>query len=136
MTAETLMMVGGVGAFLLTVYWVRVRELRERYAVIWLLVATLALVCGLFPKLIMAFANSSHLSYPSAVLFVALGAVYVFAFAVSVSLSRQARKNLRLTQQVALLEGRLREVEKALAGRAEGPEKGLAGVVPESGRAS
>jgi hypothetical protein len=114
MTAESLMLCGGVAAFLLTVYWVRVRELRERYAVIWLLVATMALVCGLFPQMIMSFADASHLSYPAAVLFVALGAVYLFAFTVSVSLSRQHRKNLRLTQQVALLEGRLREIEQAM----------------------
>jgi hypothetical protein len=114
MTAESLMLCGGVAAFLLTVYWVRVRELRERYAVMWMLVATLALVCGLFPHMIMSFADASHLSYPAAVLFVSLGAVYLFAFTVSVSLSRQHRKNLRLTQQVALLEGRLREVEQAM----------------------
>jgi hypothetical protein len=111
------MLCGGVAVFLLTVYWVRVRELRERYAVIWLMVATLALLCGLFPRVIMAFADASHLSYPSAVLFVALGAVYLFAFTVSVSLSRQNRKNLRLTQQVALLEGRLRDLEQAMAVR-------------------
>ena len=30
--AEFLMLIGGIGAFLMTLYWVRVRELRERYA--------------------------------------------------------------------------------------------------------
>jgi hypothetical protein len=112
MTAELLMLCGGVAAFVLTIYWVRVRELRERYAVIWLLVATLALLCGLFPHLIMSFADAAHLSYPSAVLFIALGMAYAFAFTVSVSLSRQYRENLRLTQELALLEARVRQLEQ------------------------
>ena len=34
--AEFLMLLGGVGAFVMTLYWVRVRELRERYAIGWL----------------------------------------------------------------------------------------------------
>ena len=36
--AEFLMLLGGVGAFVMTLYWVRVRELRERYAIGWLAV--------------------------------------------------------------------------------------------------
>jgi hypothetical protein len=116
-TAETLMLTGGVGAFLLTLYWVRSRDLREKYAVIWMLVAFVLLLCGLFPDALMWFANTAHLSYPSAVLFVALAVMYVFSFTVSVSLTRQYRKNVRLTQELALLELRLRRLEA----RQEGP---------------
>ena len=42
--AEFLMLLGGVGAFVMTLYWVRVRELRERYAIAWLAVALVSLV--------------------------------------------------------------------------------------------
>ena len=111
MNAETMMLVGGVGAFLLTLNWVRNRDLREKYAVVWMAVATVLLLCGLFPDLIMWFANTAHLSYPSAVLFVAITVDYVFSFTVSVSLTRQYRRNVRLTQEVALLELRLRHLE-------------------------
>ena len=114
MNAELLMLVGGVAAFLLTVYWVRGRDLREKYAVVWLLVAFLLLLCGLFPVAIESFADVAHLSYPAAVLFVALAVVYCFSFTVSVSLTRQYRRNVRLTQEVALLEHRLRQVEAQL----------------------
>jgi hypothetical protein len=114
MNAERLMLIGGVVSFLLTVWWVRKRHLREKYAVVWVAVAFLLLLCGLFPSAIMTFADSARLSYPAAVLFVALAAIYSFSFSVSVSLSRQYRRNMRLTQEVALLEQRLQSLERKL----------------------
>jgi hypothetical protein len=113
MNAETLMLAGGAAAFGLTLYWVRGRELSERHALAWIGVATLLLVCGLFPETLMAAADASRLSYPAAVLFVALGVVYVFAFGVSVALSRLQRRSVRLLQEIALLEQRVRELEAA-----------------------
>jgi len=111
--AEFLMLLGGVGAFLMTLYWVRVRELRERYAIGWLLVATLLLLTGLFPDALKSIADRAHLSYPALVLFVALGLIYMNSFFVSVALTKQYRWNVRLTQQMALLEERLRRLEDA-----------------------
>lgn len=111
MTAERLMFVGGVSAFLLTIYWVRSRRLRERYAIGWLVVATALLLCGMFPGAIMRLAETAHLSYASAVLFVALTAVYCFSFLVTVSLTRQHRQSTRLLQELALLKHRLAELE-------------------------
>lgn len=111
MNAELLMLIGGVAAFVLTIYWVRSRELREKYAALWLIVASLLLVCGLFPDIIKRIAEASRLAYASAVLFVALAVIYVFAFAVSVSLSRHYRRNIRLLQELALLEYRIRQIE-------------------------
>ena len=78
MNAETLMLVGGVAVFSLTIYWVRSRDLSEKHAILWTILAFILLVCGLFPNLIMSFANKSHLSYSAAVLFVALAAIYIF----------------------------------------------------------
>jgi len=110
--AELLMLLGGLCAFVLTVYWVRSRDLREKYAVLWLVAASLLLLCGLFPGVIMGFAGAAHLSYAAAVLFVSLAAIYIFSFAVSVALSRQYWRNIRLTQEIALLERRLRTMEE------------------------
>jgi hypothetical protein len=111
LNAELLMLAGGVGAFLFTLYWVRVRELRERYAIGWLFVATLLLAAGIFPDGIKKIAEASRLSYPAAVLFIALGMIYMNSFFVSVALTRQYRWNVRLTQQIAILEERLRRLE-------------------------
>ncbi len=106
------MLIGGVTSFALTLHWVRSRELREKYAVGWIFVAALLLLCGLFPRSIMALADASRLSYPAAVLFLALALIYAFSFSVSASLTRHHRRSQRLIQRVALLEERLRCLER------------------------
>ena len=111
-TAERLMLLGGVMAFYLTVYWVRKRVLREKYAVSWFIVSLLLLLCGIFPDVIKYFAVSTHLAYPSAVLFIALAAVYLFSLGISISLTKQYRRNVRLMQEMAIQEYRLRQLER------------------------
>lgn len=111
-TAELLMLLGGAAAFLLTLYWVRSRDLREKYAVVWMLMATVLLLAGIFPDAIKALAQLARLSYPAAILFLALTVIYLFSFSVSISLTRQYRRALRLTQTVGLLEQRVRELEE------------------------
>ncbi len=113
MTAELLMMVGGVAAFVLTLAWVRRRDLREKYSLLWTACAAGLLVCGLFPGILETAAERCHLSYPAAVLFVAVTVVYVFAFGITVALTRYHRRTTRLVQTVALLEHRLAGVEAA-----------------------
>jgi hypothetical protein len=124
--AEFLMLLGGCGAFLMTLYWVRVRELRERYAIGWLAVATLLLLTGLFPDVLKGIAEWAHLSYPALVLFAALGLIYMNSFFVSVALTKHYRWNVRLTQQMALLEERLRRLEEANGIKPENAEATIA----------
>src|SRR5437879_5014164 len=116
MNAELLMLIGGTSAFLLTLYWVRNRDLREKYALVWIGVAFVLFLGGLMPDAIKRLAEACRLAYPSAVLVIALTAIYIFAFTVSVSLTRHYRRNLRLTQEVALLEQRVQELEARLDG--------------------
>lgn len=111
LNAETLMLLGGVAAFLLTILWVRRRTLREKYAVVWVIVASVLLLLGLAPGLIMGFATAVHLSFPAAVLYIALSVIYIFCFSISVSLSDLHRRNLRLTQELAIMEYRVRKLE-------------------------
>ena len=111
MDAERLMLVAGIAAFALTIHWVRSRELRERYAIGWISLSVLLLIAGLFPDILKRLAELCHLQYPSAVLFLALGAIYTFSFFVTVSLSHEHRRNVRLSQEVALLEQRVRMLE-------------------------
>ena len=107
-----LCLVSLVAAFILTILWVRTRELREKYAVVWIGVAFTLLVIGLFPSLVMMFADQVHLAYPSAVLYIALAAIYLFAFSTSVSISRQYRRTVRLMQELAIMEMKMRELQK------------------------
>jgi len=112
MNAETLMMLGGFAAFLLTLYWVRSRRIREKYAVMWVCVAIVLLLAGLFPKLIMSAADAAQLSYPAAVLFISLAVIYVFSMSVSVSLTRQRGMLVRMVQDMALLQNELDQLRK------------------------
>jgi hypothetical protein len=86
--------------------------MRERYAIGWLLVAVVLLLCGLFPHSIMWLADATRMSYPSAVLFISLAAIYFFSFFVSVSLSRQYRRNIRLMQETAILKQRVEVIQE------------------------
>ncbi len=117
MTAERLMLLAAILAFLLTIEFVRKRTLREKYAVAWLLVATGLLILGVFPQLIMLIADQARLAYPSAVLFATLGMIYVFSMSVSVSLSRRRHASLKLTQEVALLRYELETLRAQIDGR-------------------
>ena len=109
--AEHFMMVGGIAAFFITLYWVRRRELRVKYALSWLGIGCLLLIAGLFPGIIMRTAERFHFSYAALVTFVTAGMLFLFAFSVSISLSRQYRRNIRLTQEVSLLEKRIKDLE-------------------------
>ena len=115
MNAERLMQLAGVVQFILTIHWVRNRELRERYAIGWIIVASVLLLCAMFPDTIKRFADVWRLAYPTAVLFVSLVLVYVFSFFVTVSLTRHHRRNLKLVQELAILEHRLRTLEDSVA---------------------
>ncbi len=114
-TAEILTMVCGIGAFLTIIYWVRKRELREKYAIAWIAVSIAALTLGVFPMVIRRVANMMLIGQGTAVLLFALGPLLLFCFSVSVSLSRSHRRQSRLTQEIGLLEQRIRELEQKLA---------------------
>jgi hypothetical protein len=123
MSAELLMLLSGVSAFALTVYWVRSRRLREKYAIGWLLVASLGLLCGLFPNFVMGLAQSWNVGYLTIVVLFVLMAIYAFTFFVSVALSGLGQRGLRLIQEVALLEYRINELEQRLAASTQTAEE-------------
>ncbi|OYW24546.1 MAG: hypothetical protein B7Z55_01885 [Planctomycetales bacterium 12-60-4] len=102
MTAETLMLAGGIAAFAITFYWVRSRQLREKYAVMWMTVATALLLMGIFPRVVMSIADATRMAYSSMVLFLALGVIYMFSMSVSLSLTRSRRTSVKLMQDLAL----------------------------------
>ncbi len=112
MRAEYMMLAAGISVFLLTLYWVRKREIREKYAVAWMAAATIALAAGVFPQAVMYLAPKLHMGYTSFVLLLCLILGYFFAACTSISLSRQYHRNLRLTQELALLENRVRKLEQ------------------------
>jgi hypothetical protein len=114
---EYFMLLGGLAAFLITLYWLRKRELREKYALGWLGISLLLLILGLFPAILMKTAHLLHFSYAALASFITAGFFFLFAFSVSISLSRQHRKNIKLTQEIGLLENRIRGLENQINSR-------------------
>jgi hypothetical protein len=122
MKAEHFMMIGGITAFMITLFWVRRRELRVKYALSWLGIGSFLLIMGIFPSIIMTTAERLHFSYAGLVAFVTAGVLFLFAFSVSISLSRQYQRNIRLTQEIGLLEKRINDLESRPSAQEE-PEK-------------
>lgn len=92
---------------------VRRGYLKERYALLWLAVSALGLVVGIFPSIIVRLSHLLGFQYLT-VLYVfsflfLLGIVLVF----TVVISRLSERSRKLAQEVALLDARLRELEKA-----------------------
>lgn len=103
MTAESLLLVAGIGGLLTTIYWAKQREMREKYAVFWVLLGLGVFILGVFPVIIYKVAACFRLANSSVVLFFTLIALFLWAFSVTISLSRLYRKATRLAQEVALL---------------------------------
>ncbi len=111
MTAERIMLVAGTVAFLATLFMVRRREMREKYAVAWIITAIILLTLGFAGEPLVWLAAKIHMAPSALVLLGALTVGYIFAFSVTVSLSRHYKRNLKLAQEIALLEERLRQLE-------------------------
>ena len=95
----------GSGVILAVVFGlIRQRKLREEYALLWLGASILLIIMSLWRDLLETVARFTGVAYPPSVLFLAaivLG--FLLAMHFSVSLSRLANQNKRLTQELALL---------------------------------
>ncbi|MGI5126738.1 DUF2304 domain-containing protein [Pseudonocardia sp. CA-107938] len=102
-----------VAALVLVFELLRRRRLREKYAVIWVLISIATLVLAVFPTLLKSFAELVGIQTPSNLLF--FGSVVVL-FAVSLQLSREVGlledQSRRLAEEVGALHLRLDELEK------------------------
>lgn len=114
-----------IAALVLVFELLRRRRLREKYAVIWVLISLATLVLAVFPTLLRDTANLVGIQTPSNLLF--FGSVLVL-FAVSLQLSREVGlledQSRRLAEEVGALHLRLDELEKR-QDTAEQEEPGL-----------
>jgi hypothetical membrane protein len=97
---------------LLVLELVRSRRFKERYALLWLCAASCGVLVGVFPQIVVFISKVIHVQFLT-VFFVAsfvflLGIVLSF----SVVISLLTEQNRELTQELALLEERVRAVEK------------------------
>jgi hypothetical protein len=91
---------------------VRRRKLLERYALLWLLSATVLLALAAWSGLLGTIAKAVGIAYPPSALFVvAFGFILMLLLHFSIAVSRLTDQAKVLAQRLALLEERLAEEE-------------------------
>lgn len=112
--------------FAIVIELIRTGRLRERYALLWLGTATVILVFGLWRDGLNQLADVLGIAYPPNALFVlAMAFVLLLLLHYSTVISRLSDRTTTLTQRIAILEQRIRELE----GEASTPPK-LRDVAP------
>lgn len=100
-----------VSVFLL----VRERLLKEKYALVWLLIGTFILVMSSCKGLMDSFSSLIGVDYPPSAFFaLLLASAYLLLLNISVSISNLKAQNKALTQELGLAKLRLEELEKKI----------------------
>jgi hypothetical protein len=91
---------------------IRARKLRERYALLWLATAAVILVFAVWRSGLHELSRALGVAYPPNALFV-LSMLFVLALLLHFStvISKLSDRTTALTQRLALMEERLRELE-------------------------
>jgi hypothetical protein len=112
--------IGAAGLLLVVLELVRRRALLERYALLWLFSALGLLVLAIWRGGLERLADVAGIaSPPNALFLLAFGAILVLLLHFSVAVSRLADRSKLLTQRVALMDEKLRRLERTSAERVE-----------------
>ena len=107
--------VGSALLLLVILELIRRRYLRERYALIWIILGTLFLIISIRMDILYGLAQVLGFSVPSnALFFFGILFLLLISLGLSVITSRLAEKNRVLTQEVVLLKKRFNDLEKNL----------------------
>jgi hypothetical protein len=110
--------VGAIVLLLFVLELVRRRALMERYALLWLASSIVILVLAIWDEALGMIARQlGILSAPNALFFVAIAFILLLLLHFSAAMSRLTDQSKVLAQQHAMLEERLREVERARESR-------------------
>lgn len=100
--------------FLLVIFeLIRSRRLQERYALLWLITGTVILLLSVWRDALRLVAEQIGIAYPPSALFV-IGFLFILVVLLHYStvISELAERNVRLAQDLALVEERLRLQER------------------------
>jgi hypothetical protein len=100
--------------FLLVIFeLIRSRRLQERYALLWLVTGSVILLLSAWRDALRLVAEQIGIAYPPSALFV-LGFLFILVVLLHYStvISELAERNVRLAQDIALVEERLRIHER------------------------
>lgn len=117
MTATILAIVTSLITLIFIIDLLRRGVLKEKYAVLWLAVAGIALVLAVFPPLLNGITSALGVQVPANLLFfVTIVVLVLVAVQLSYELSRHEAQIRRLAEEVALQQEEMRELRSRLDG--------------------
>jgi hypothetical protein len=112
---EIVMILGSVSLLLIVLELVRQRRLKEEYSLLWLLTAVVLLALSLWRSSLDLIAKLMGIFYPPTALFViGFGFVLLLLLYFSTIISQLSGENNSLTQQIAILDWRVRQLEEQI----------------------
>ena len=112
---EIVMILGSVSLLLIVLELVRQRRLKEEYSLLWLLTAVVLLALSLWKSSLDLIAKLMGIFYPPTALFVVgFGFVLLLLLYFSTIISQLSGENNSLTQQIAILDWRVRQLEEQI----------------------
>jgi len=111
-TIQILSIFGSLAFLVLIISLIRIRRLKEEYAILWLFFGLIFLFLSIFRKSLEFISSILGIAYPPAALFLILIlAVITILIHFSVVVSRMKDKQRQLAQQLALMDCRSKEKE-------------------------
>ena len=109
---QTALIAGALVYLLIVFYLLKKQKLAVQYAIIWLVSGFVLLLFAIFPYIVLVLSDILHVLNPVNFIFlVTLCFVLLILLSLSVVVSGFALRIKRLTQNAALLERRIRELE-------------------------
>jgi len=106
----------GLVIFLLTFEMIRRDLLRTTYALLWLVIGLAIVLVGIFPDTVNLLQRYTTMTYQTAMLFLVFGFMLLLMMQFSIIISRLSARNKMLTQDVAILREKLRQVAERIGG--------------------
>jgi len=118
LAARLLLIALGVGITVFVTNLVRTRKLKEEYALLWLFTGVVLILLPVVIDLLDALSFALGITYPPAFIgLVAAVCILFILFQFSTSISRFSERTKVLTQEVAILQERVRRLEAELAAK-------------------
>ena len=112
---EIVMILGSVGLLLIVLELVRRRRLKEEYSLLWLLTALVLMALSIWRSSLDLIAKIMGIFYPPTALFVVgFGFVLLLLLYFSTIISQLSGENNSLTQRIAILDWRVRQLEEQI----------------------
>ena len=106
----------GAAAYLLLIFWMlKTHRLNVRYSLVWLLFGLALVLFAAVPYVVFVLRDIFDIQMPSNLVFaMVIGFVLLISLSISAAITDFAERIKRLTQTVAILEKRVRQLESQL----------------------